>query len=208
MVDAGGGGGTRSAIGMCSAGRLVLPFDDVPLGAISIEPKRKLPSAGAPVLSIVNTTWRDSPGFRVRLAGRIVPAKPRRLRRHWCFCDSVLRNVRVKVHTPVQLAFWMAARFRVEASPPKAGLAASKRALVSLSTSPARAARSACTRPAPPACALAGVVPSSSNTLRVAVMVSADLISGTVHDGCSWRISAAAPAVCGEAIEVPLIVAI
>ena len=35
----------------------------------------------------------------------------------------------------------------------------------------------------------------------------AALMSATLHVGCAWRVSAATPATCGEAIEVPEIVA-
>ena len=53
--------------------------------------------------------------------------------------------------------------------------------------------------------ALAGVTWSSSSTLWRAVIINADLISGTVQVGWIWRSSAAAPAWCGDAMEVPLI---
>ncbi len=71
-------------------------------------------------------------------------------------------------------------------------------------TSPARAAWSTCTRPLPRANGPASVTPSSSSTPWVAAIASADLISGTLQLGCNWRTRPAAPAWCGDDIEVPL----
>jgi hypothetical protein len=39
------------------------------------------------------------------------------------------------------------------------------------------------------------------------VFTSADMMEATRHVGCAWRVRAATPATCGEAIEVPEIVA-
>src|SRR6478735_7659580 len=59
-------------------------------------------------------------------------------------------------------------------------------------------------RPAPVANGVVGVTPSTSMRSGLAVVVSADLICAGVHERFSARSSAAAPATCGAAIEVPL----
>ena len=48
------------------------------------------------------------------------------------------------------------------------------------------------------------VWPSCDQTSWVAVSMTAALTSLGDQDGCAWRMSAAMPATCGEAIEVPL----
>src|SRR5206468_11508299 len=59
--------------------------------------------------------------------------------------------------------------------------------------------------PDPAANGPAGVVPSSSRTSGLAVVINEDLIAAGLHVGCSWVSSAAAPVTCGAAIDVPLI---
>ena len=83
--------------------------------------------------------------------------------------------------------------------------AATKSAYVSLKTSVGFTARSARIEPAPSSNGPAGVTPSSLTTVWTADVMSADLISSGVHDGCAALTSSETPAACGLDIEVPAI---
>src|SRR5712691_11110298 len=98
----------------------------------------------------------------------------------------------------------MLARFRstlCSGSP----LDATKCAYVSLKTSVGLTARSARIDPAPSSNGGAGVTPSALKTACTDDVMSADLSSSGVHDGCADLTSAATPAACGLDIDVPAI---
>ena len=73
------------------------------------------------------------------------------------------------------------------------------------STRPGSAALFGSISPEPLSKALASVTPSSFSTSGLALVISDDFSSAGVNSGWSCVSSAAAPATCGEAIEVPLI---
>src|SRR5690606_13320554 len=118
--------------------------------------------------------------------------------------SSLLVTVRVQVQSGVHERLRNAARLSSLTSPPVEGFAARKFANVSSRVKPASAAWSTCTRPLPTSSMFHDVTPSSWKPSLLAVVCNADLTSGTVQSGCTARISAPAPAVCGEDIEVPL----
>src|SRR5947199_4824071 len=70
-------------------------------------------------------------------------------------------------------------------------------------TRPGAAAFDGSISPEPMSNGVPGVVPSSSLTLGLAVVMRADLIAAGDHVGCACLTSAPAPATCGEDIDVP-----
>src|SRR5438309_1171936 len=62
----------------------------------------------------------------------------------------------------------------------------------------------ALTTPAPARRRLYGVMPPGIDADALAVSMRDALTASALHDGCAWTTRAAAPEVCGAAIEVPL----
>ena len=123
--------------------------------------------------------------------------------RFW-FLPETLIAVRCVVIEPDIVVASMLARLRsmrCSVSLP----AATKSAYVSLKTSVGLTARSARIEPAPSSNGAAGVTPSSLTTACTAEVMSADLISSGVQDGCAALTRAETPAACGLDIEVPAI---
>src|SRR6185436_6584249 len=117
--------------------------------------------------------------------------------------ESVLLTVRVQPQLRMQRSSIRLARFRSLGLPPASGSAASKSAVVTLKTRPARAAGPRLSRP-PPISTGSAAVPSV-RVMATPVVCRADWTSAGVQPGWRSMRRAAAPAAWAAAIEVPLI---
>ncbi len=134
----------------------------------------------------------------------VTPAGSLMLTARFWFLPETLSAVRWVVMLPVIVVastLAMLRSMRCSVSAP----AATKCAYVSLKTSVGLTARSARIEPAPMSNGPAGVTPSSLTTVCTDDVMSADLISSGVHDGCAALTSAETPAECGLDIDVPAI---
>src|SRR4249919_493195 len=147
------GGGTATAIGRVSSGRAA----PAPSGTSFSAPNAQEPSGACLVVTTRIVSVLLSPGMIVNRDGKTEPARPcSRVVQLW-LAALVLRKVRVNVHPSAQWPLAMLARLRLPGSPPVAGLAATKFALVSCRTRPALAARASWIRPEPLSKGVAGV---------------------------------------------------